>query len=423
MQKYLYGIDFGTSNSSLTIYDRENKVLLDTFSVPSVLYFPTSQMAGKSVEYYVGQEAIDAYITDGMKGRFMKSIKQVLAVSSFESTRIGDQLYSASDLVAFILKALKEKADAYIGYSCKTTIVGRPVFFNDADTVKDQLAQKQLEEAAKKAGFEVVQFQLEPISAAFAYEKTISKKEMVLVVDLGGGTTDFTFMALDPNKATGTNRKMDILATGGVYIGGDSFDASFMWEQGTPHFGRGVQYESMPGKWVDLPTSFFQYICSWTEMNFFNGSKVRNSMQQYYIYTRRNRRFKNLITLVEKNLGFSLFQEIERTKCDLSCKENAVFTYHQAEIDIEDPISVEHYSAIIEDDVLRIRQYLDRFISDNNIEISTVDSLFLTGGTALVVAVQHLFHEIFSGIPIQTGDHFMSVSKGLALSEYLLEGR
>ena len=419
MQAHFYGIDFGTTNSVLSIYDRNRKEIIKTFSIPSILYFPIHQNSGNSIQTLVGNDAIKAYMDDGMKGRLMKSIKQVLAIPSFTETRIGNQQFTASDLVSLLLLDLKKKADLFIGYACYSAIIGRPVFFDDENSTKDKLAQTRLLLAAEKAQFSSIRFQFEPISAAFAYEKLLSKKEKVLVADLGGGTTDFTLIELDPLKSGIVDRRSDIIATGGVYVGGDSLDASFMWAKGTPHFGRGVKYESMPGKMADLPTSFFQNICSWKEMNFFNGPKVRNSVNQYYVYTKRNKLVKNLITLIDNNLGFSLFQAIEKTKIELSEKCKSSFYFSRNEIEINEEIELDEYNSIIQPDIFAIQKYLNQFLETNQINISEIDSLFITGGTSLVGAIQTLFKENFPLIPIQTGDNFLSVSQGLALSEYL----
>ena len=421
MQQHLYGIDFGTTNSVLSIFDRSTKQIVETISVPSILYFPINQSSEDDLNYLVGEKAIESYLVENMKGRFMKSIKQILPVSSFVNTRIGNNLYSASDLVSFILIDLKKAADKIIGYTCETAIIGRPVFFDDLNKGKDDLAQKRLLEAAEIAGFTSIRFQFEPISAAFAYEKTIQKKERVLVADLGGGTTDFTLIELDPTKSTSINRREDILATGGIYIGGDNFDSSFMWEKGTPYFGRGVQYESMPGKMVDLPTSFFQNICSWKEMNFFNGQKVKNSLNQYFVYTKRNPIFKNLITLIDNNLGFSVFKEIEKVKIQLTENELSNFEFSKLDIKIKEEISKEVYAEIIQDDVNSIERYLNKFLKSNAIDSSQIDSLFLTGGTSLVPSVKQIFEQKFPTTPIHSGDNFISVANGLALSEYLFE--
>nr|WP_226905051.1 Hsp70 family protein [Pedobacter schmidteae] len=362
MSRFLYGIDFGTTNSALSIYDEEKKEITDTIIVPSILYFQSEQSASEPLKYVVGEAAIAAYISDGMKGRFMKSIKRILPRSSFIETKIHHKRFNAADLVTLILKELKTRADQITGMDCRKAIIGRPVFFDDDNTAKDVLAQKRLSKAAENAGFEEVRFQFEPIGAAFAYEHTISKKEKVLVADLGGGTTDFTYLELDPAKVGQKDRRKDIIATGGIYIGGDSFDSAFMWEKGTPYFGKHTMYEAAPGKMLKVPVSLFANICSWEQMNFFNGLKVKNDIQTYYHYAKQDKTFKNLITLTDNNLGYSVFQAIEKTKIELSGQPSSKFSYSNLEIEINEDISIEQYNQVIEKDLRKIDQYLESFL-------------------------------------------------------------
>lgn len=417
MKRFLYGIDFGTTNSALSIFDEEKEEIVSTIIVPSLIYFPE----GKDDEYVIGEEAISAYLQDGMRGRFIKSVKQVLSRSSFTETRIGRKRYNAPALVALILKELKSRADLITGYNCSKAIIGRPVFFNDDDTQKDTLAQSRLEKAAELAGFEHVRFQFEPIGAAFAYERTLLKKETVLVADLGGGTTDFTCMVLDPRNAGRRDRKDDFLATGGIYIGGDSFDSAFMWERGTPHFGKNTQYQAAPGKYLTVPKSLFSNICTWDKMNFFNSIRIKKEIEDYYYFSDHDPKFKNLITLIDENLGYSVFHAIEQTKIGLSSLDSSLFTYSKSGIEIDEMITVEEYESIINRDILKISDYLDVFLASSKIDTKEIDCLFLTGGTSMVPAIRDLFKTRFPDIPLNSGDNFVSVAKGLAYSGYLFD--
>jgi len=421
MSRFLYGIDFGTTNSALSIYDENKKEIIDTISIPSLIYFKHNPGSVNELPYVIGNKAIEAYLEEGMKGRFIKSIKQILSRSTFTETRILNKRYNASDLVTLIIRDLKEKADKIIGEDCKKAIIGRPVFFDDDSTMKDTLAQTRLNKAAENAGFVDVRFQFEPIGAAFAYEKTINKKEKVLVADLGGGTTDFTYLILDPAKVGSLNRQQDMIASGGIYIGGDSLDAAFMWEKGTPYFGKNTQYEATPGKKLNVPMSLFANICTWDKMNFFNGLKIKKDIENYYYYSGNDPKFKNLITLIDHNLGYSLFRSIESTKIDLSTNHRARFEYTNMDIEINEEISLSQYNEIIQKDIQRIDDYLDGFMKRNNIVAEEIDCLFLTGGTSLVAAVQTLFKNKFPHIPLNSGDNFKSVAKGLAYSGYLFE--
>jgi hypothetical chaperone protein len=421
MSKFLYGIDFGTTNSALSIYDEEKKEIVDTISIPSLIYFTEVKSVIDGESHIVGEKAIDAYLSDGMKGRFIKSIKQILSRTTFTETRIHNKRYTASDLVTLILKDLKEKADLITGYDCQKAIIGRPVFFDDDNTMKDTLAQTRLKKAAESAGFTDVRFQFEPIGAAFAYEKTIKKKERVLVADLGGGTTDFTYLILDPDKVGSKDRKNDMIASGGIYIGGDSLDSAFMWDKGTPYFGKNTMYEATPGKVLNVPKSLFANICTWDKMNFFNGLKIQKEIEEYYYYSGNDPKFKNLITLIENNLGYSLFRSIEKTKIELSDQPVSTFAYSNMEIEIDENISLERYNSIIEKDINKIDAYLDQFMETYKIKPEDIDCLFLTGGTSMVSAVQNLFKTKFPHIPLNSGDNFKSVAKGLAYSGYLFE--
>jgi len=421
MKRFLYGIDFGTTNSALAIYDEESKEIHSTIIIPSLIYFYHQFNGVSAPNYVVGEEAITAYLKDDMKGRFIKSVKQILSRSSFSETRIHNKKYNASDLVAIILKELKDRADQLIGQDCKKAIIGRPVFFDDDNVQKDTLAQTRLNKAAEIAGFVDIRFQFEPIGAAFAYEKSLVKKENVLVADLGGGTTDFTYLVLDPEKVGSKDRKNDMMANGGIYIGGDSFDSSFMWEKGTPYFGKNTQYEATPGKVLTVPKSLFANICSWEQMNFFNGLRIKKDIEDYYYFSGNDPQFKNLITLIENNLGYSVFQSIEKTKITLTNSDNAMFNYHNMDINIEEEIPLSDYEQIIAKDVNRIANYLDEFMLQNNIDPQNIDSLFLTGGTSMVGSIQKLFKNRFPHVKLNSGDNFKSVAKGLAYSGYLFE--
>jgi hypothetical chaperone protein len=421
MENYLYGIDFGTTNSALAIYNQHTRNIEHTFIIPSLIYFDEHQHPDGSPNYVIGEDAISAYLAKGMKGRFIKSVKQVLSRPSFTETRIQNKRYNASELVAIILKELKSRADLLTGTDCRKAVIGRPVFFDDDNVQKDTLAQTRLSKAATLAGFENVRFQLEPIGAAFAYESTLTQKERVLVADFGGGTTDFTYLILDPDKVGSYDRKSDMMATGGIYVGGDSLDAAFMWEKGTPHFGKHTQYEATPGKRLTVPKSLFANICSWEQMNFFNGVRIQKDLENYYHFSGKDSKFKNLITLIEHNLGYSVFQAIEKVKITLSDTDCASFAYMHLGININDTISLDEYEQITAKEVGKISAYLDQFMQQNNIKPENIDSLFLTGGTSQVRSIQHLFKQRFPQVNLNAGDHFKSVAIGLAYSGYLFE--
>ncbi len=418
MHPYIYGIDFGTTNSALSIIDTRTNKILKTFNEGSLIYFPKPVRRSMSLSYHVGLDAREEYVGSQMKGRFMKSVKRILPRSGFKETRIHGKRYYAEDLVCIIILHLKKKADAFLGVEIDRAVLGRPVVF-DEHPDKDALAEKRLLQAATQAGFSEVYFQMEPIAAAFTYERTIEKEEVVLVADLGGGTSDFTLMRLSPDRIDQRDRKSDIIGQGGIYIGGDNFDSSIMWERGTPHFGRGLTYRDFSNV-LEIPRSFFTNITSWEKMNFFDSIRMQTNLKKFLYLTHNHPKFQNLVTLVNENLGYSIFQEIERTKIELGQSEQVVFAFKSHGIDLEECISRNEFSTeIIGADVEKIRSYLLSFLDELNIGVGEVDTVFMTGGTSLVVPIQNFMRELFGTKAIKSGDNFNSVSNGMAYSHVL----
>jgi len=416
LNKYIYGIDFGTTNSALSILDKENNKIIKTFNEASILFFIQPQDSSEVLSF-VGQHAIDAYLEHCMGGRFMKSVKRVLPRSSFTETKVYDQSYTAADLVALILKYLKDKADAFLGEDITEIILGRPVVFDEA-VARDNLAQQRLEKAALKAGFKQITFQMEPIAAAFAYERTLKQNETVLVADIGGGTSDFTIMKLGPDKYKTSDRKQDMIAKGGIYIGGDSFDSAFMSKVLTPYFGKDLLYESRPGKMLEVPGVLFDNITSWEKMNFFNVHKLVREIEKYYLLTGRSQNLMNLQVLIEQNLGYSLFKEIENTKLRLSGADSSSFHFKKSSISIVQDIAIEYYNKVIENNISKIARYIDAFLLKNNITPAEIETIFITGGSGQVRALKNIMSSRFGESKLHSGDFLNSVSEGLAWSYY-----
>lgn len=414
---YIYGLDFGTSNSALSIYNTASHQIEKTFTAASVLYFPQPKNAREPIQHFVGKEAIERYVSNALEGRLMKSLKSVLPHTSFTHTFVFNKKYTAETLVALILSHLKAKADAFVGAEVDRVILGRPVVF-DEKRAKDQLAQDRIRKAAKIAGFKDIYFQFEPIAAAFTYERKIQKKEMVLVADFGGGTSDFTLMQLDPQKSKEANRKEDMLAKGGVHIGGDDFDARIMWHQLVPYFGYGLQYQSYNKK-LDLPLHYFKNICSWEKMNFFKGRKIKSDLEYYHYATGYHEAVARLMTLVGNNLGYALFRAIEKAKIGLSELEEVVIAYQQDNIDLHENMTIDAFNSFINKDITKIDRYLTDFLAAKNIADQHIDTVFITGGSSMVRAIKGLLEKRFGTGAIQSGDNFNSVVNGLAYSSAL----
>jgi hypothetical chaperone protein len=225
-------------------------------------------------------------------------------------------------------------------------------------------------------------------------------------------------MKLGPEKYKNPNRKQDMLAQGGIYIGGDSFDSAFMHTALTPHFGMNLQYQSSPGKMLDVPGVLFDNITSWEKMNFFNVHKLVRDIDKYLVLTQQNPLLMNLKTLIEKNLGYSLFRAIESNKIQLSDNDATTFQFDEETIAITKDVSIDYYNGIIDGNISKIANYLDSFMDKYQITAGDIDTVFITGGSAQVRALKNIMLTKFGEGKLRSGDYLNSVSQGLAWSYY-----
>jgi len=412
--KHICGFDFGTSNSVICAYPdgiNHDPILI---SEPTVLFFPEKK-GHESITWYIGQEAIDAYLNSGMKGRFIQSLKSVLHDPDFEVTFIYGVPFSPIDLIELILGYLKQKLEAQLGHSLDTVVMGRPVQFSEHHS-EDHTAQRRILSAAKKVGFQDIHFQMEPIGAAFAYELNLKTPQTVLVVDIGGGTTDFTIMNLDTQKTAESNRQSDILSTGGVHIGGDDFDASIMWHKLVHFFGFGSQYEDW-GKLYDFPIHFFNRICKWYDIAQLKEASFRGHLQSILRTSTQPEAVKRLQDLIELDLGFAVFKAIESAKKALSQKTTAAIQFDHSAFHIKEPLTRTEFDSYLHEFLEAIEDEMNSTLKKAGLKNNDIDAVFLTGGTSLVNLIQnHISNRFGTEKLVADNDRFTSVAKGLALA-------
>ncbi|MCF3651331.1 Hsp70 family protein [Synoicihabitans lomoniglobus] len=415
MDTFIYGIDFGTSNSAVTIWNAATQSVVADPRVAGVdasfLYFPYSFARMTPV---IGNAARQRYVEDGMRGRFFQAIKTILPFTSFTETIINNQSYGIEDLIAIFIHHLKSRADAVTRQDVKRVILGRPAVFS-ADPTEDQLAEDRLRRAAELAGFTEIHFQFEPIAAAFAYESRIHQPERVLVGDFGGGTSDFTVVQLDPRRQKRTDRTTDILATGGLPVAGNKFDAATMWHKVTPLFGRGATYNSW-GKQIDVPESLYRTICQWDQIVFLNNAKKMDFLWRLTGLSSDPAAFERFRALIKENQGFALFQVLEAAKIDLTGRTTTAIDFDHPQIPIHLRMTRSQFNRQTADLTAQITGYLDDFLAGVPIKPNDIETVFLTGGTSLIPKIRSEFVERFGAEKIRDGQEFTSVADGLALS-------
>jgi hypothetical chaperone protein len=421
MKNIVYGIDFGTSNSAVAVLgkDGQSNVLRignvgSGKTIRSAIFFPTSHKN----EVFVGNLAVSEYVKSGMKGRFLQSVKTILADDSFTGTDIqGFGFLGPDDLASIIIRSLKKSADELLGVDVRRLVLGRPAKFSN-DAKIDSMAEQRLHIAAVKAGFEEISFQLEPIAAALHYESSLEKEKLVLVADIGGGTSDFTIMKLSPNKASHSDRRSDILSSGGVYVGGDDFSSDIMWNKLVKYFGHGSSFSSY-GRSLPFPIHILSQICRWENIGFMKNRRMNSDLQTFRNTSNSPESIIRLQSLINEDLGYSLFCAIEKAKIALSDKQQDAIVFQESVINIAEKITRLEFEMFIQKRLEKISFTVDEAVCSANINPDDVDAVFMTGGSSLVPAMRSMFSEKFGEEKIVSSDFFTSVASGLALSSRL----
>ena len=399
------GVDFGTSNSAVALSTGEVlKVETSGRLSRSVLFFPED-----TGEVLAGGPAIERYLEDNA-GRFIQSMKTWLPSSTFTRTQIRNRTLLLEDLIAVFLKSLRTRAMESLGKDLDEVVMGRPARFS-IDPKADAFAQERLKKAAELAGFTQVSFLIEPIAAALAYEATLKRDELVLVADFGAGTSDLTLMWLGPTRRVKTERRGDVVASSGVYVGGDRFDAAIMKHKLLPYFGQGTTYE-VGFKRMPIPTYVLSRLLSWNEMSLIREKSTRELIDQMMKTSTNKDAIAALHDLVMYNLGYRLYRAIELAKVELSTKQKATVRFSDERVHIEEQVTRAEFDRFCTPLIDELEVCTDELLARAPKELR-IDSVFLTGGSSQIPAVRALFARKFGEDRLRTADAFTSVVEGL----------
>jgi hypothetical chaperone protein len=408
------GIDFGTTNSALAIAD-SGVVQLATFgpgleTFRSVLFFEGNKRA------LAGPAAIERYLEepddDHPARRLIQSIKSLLASNVFSATQIGGRRYSAADLVTIIVRALRAEAERSLGSLGTHIVVGRPVRFVAAESEEDEsMALQRLREAFDAAGFEKITFEFEPVGAAYFYESRLDHDELILIADFGGGTSDFSLMPVGPGHR---RSKRKILSTEGIPLAGDAFDARIVRNVVSPLLGEGSRYRSID-KMLPVPGSLYRKLERWHHLSFLRSPETMRMLKSILVQAEEREKLETLIELIENDLGYHLHRAVQKTKFELSRQPTSHFLFHHAGLSIEQTVQRDDFEEWIAPELDQIAEGVEAVMRSAAVTPAQIDRVFLTGGTSLVPAVQHIFRNRFGTAKLAAGDEFTSVAKGLAL--------
>lgn len=406
------GIDFGTSNSAATWRDAQGmaqpiRLEGEATALPTAIFFNAEDR-----RTHFGRDAIAQYLA-GTEGRLMRSLKSLLGSALLlEKTEVQGQAMSFQDIIATFLREIAARALRQTGAAPSRVVLGRPVHFVDDDPERDTLAQQMLLQAAHAAGLANVSFQFEPIAAAFDYERRVTRDSLVLVVDIGGGTSDFTVVRLGPERARqpAASRAADILATSGVHIGGTDFDHKLSLEQVMPLLG----YRHVGPHGREVPSSVFFDLATWHLIHWRYGARaVREAQALRTDYTDLSLH-RRLLTVLQERLGHHIANDVEQAKIASSNSGQASLidlSYLEPGLaaGLDAPVMAQHLSPQLD----RVVQCARDCVLQAGLQPQALDAIYLTGGSSALAPFQQALREAFAGTTLVEGDLFGGVAAGL----------
>lgn len=410
-------IDFGTSNSAIALPAGDGVQLVELEpgqrTMPTAVFYAVEGLAAfEEPQRHYGRAAVAAYV-EGIEGRLMRSMKSILGSTLAEqATDVGGgRSVRYLDVVGGYLRHLKTLAERQAGCALTRVVLGRPVFFVDDDAERDAAAQAALTRAATEVGFSEISFQYEPIAAALDYETTISDEQIVLVADIGGGTSDFSLVRVGPQHRLRTDRKADILANHGVHIAGTDFDRHIELGHILPACG----FKALGPTGREVPSKVYFDLATWHLINtVYAPGRVAElaRMKSFYSDVQQHAR---LMTVVGERLGHALIGQAEaakiavadggHTRLDLGALQRGL----QAEL--TEPQAIE----AVDGDLQRIVAAADDTLLQAGLAREQVSALYFTGGSTGLKPLAQRIAARFPAARVVRGDRFASVAQGLGV--------
>ena len=406
------GIDFGTSNSAAALVGADGQMHTialdgDRAEMPTALFF-----ASETHAVLYGSEAMQAYLT-GTEGRLLRSLKSLLGTRLMdEYTAVNGHSIRFFDIVVLFFKELKRRCEVQVGQPLTRAMLGRPVHFVDDDADRDALAQETLGRAALEAGFTEIAFQLEPIAAALDYERRVSQETTALVVDIGGGTSDFTVIRLNPARSQIRDRTADILATTGVHIGGTDFDrlldlSTVMPLLGYRHIGTGGR---------PVPNSVFFDLTTWHLIHQAYSRKAMHFAKELWTDYTDQTLHSRLMDALEGQHGHRMLAGVEAAKiaCSISGADALVdldFLGHGPSEHLGASVSAAGMADTLQQALTQVVECAQLCVQRSG--LGAVDAVYLTGGSSALRPLVDALRAAMPGATLVEGNRFGGVAAGL----------
>ncbi len=432
------GIDFGTSNSGVAVYDGQHVRLLPVDPknvIPEVI--KTVLYVTRDYRPSIGQEAVEHYYRDNVNrqrrfvkqwtgeidvygadmhyvqdvfvyvdelqpGRLLQYLKTALRKENYDGTQIFERYYTVGDLAQTYLSLLKKRAEDVLGEPIEAVTLGRPVKFSESPEL-DHRAQETLRQAAHEAGFKEVDFELEPIAAALDYEQSMSKPQNVVIFDFGGGTLDIAVMRL------GDANKRKVYASGGVDIAGSDFDRAIIEKRMLAHFGFGrVKHHPEIMEMIHA-------IPDWMALPYLGTPINKNILEKAVHAGIAPIQLKALQGLIYNDLAFTFYNRVEAGKIALSNDGATVISLEDKDIALWELYTRHQFETDIYHYLVDVENVLLDTIAKSGLEPGEIDAVVKTGGSSSIPLFTEMLTRIFGAEKVKQSNAFTSVVAGLAI--------
>jgi hypothetical chaperone protein len=410
--KHICGLDFGTSNSTIGVIKQGLCDLVSLENNKSTIR--SAIFCDMEVKQWVfGQEGINRYL-ESTPGRLMMALKTVLGTSLMDDeTIIFNESIPYTQVLGRFIQHIKAKAEKAVDGELTHVVMGRPVHFHDHDKQKDLLAQQTLESIAREVGFKEVLFQFEPIAAAITYETSIVKEQIALIIDMGGGTSDFTIIRLHPGKQT-ADRSDDVLANCGIHIAGTDFDQHLSMKTLLPLLGMGSLMRGSSSD-IPIPSMFYHDLTAWHMLN--NNYKPAHisHVQSIQNIAYDKSAIERLIRVLKRRDAHHIMDIVETAKQRLSDDTQVSIDLKFIEPDLHIDMTRILLNKTIEEDVEKILMMIKQTVRDAQLNFTDIDALFYTGGSTKIPIIREQVNSLFPHAVVVQGDAFGSVGLGLTI--------
>ena len=405
------GLDFGTSNSAIGVMRNGVAELApieahDTL-MPSAVFFDF-ETRGRVL---LGNAAIAAYV-EQTEGRLMRALKSILGSPLIdEETSLGGRKVPLTHVVEIFVRNLKERAEEFAGGEIGSVVLGRPVRFVDDDDLADARAQSVLERVARQAGFREIAFAYEPIAAAHHYEQTVRREELVLIADIGGGTSDFSIVRVGPERRGRADRSGDVLASTGVRVGGTDLDSALSLASVMPLLGLGTQ---LVEKNMPMPNALYHQLATWATINFAYTYRNEREVAELVSLACEPEKVSRLLKLLQQGLGHRLAFTVEDAKIALSAEGRVPVPLTFLEAGLAAVATRREFDHAIGAATDRLHKAAGACIAAAGLKPDAIETIFLTGGSSRVPAVRTAVAGAARSAGIAGGSDLLSVALGLA---------